>query len=229
MQDLEKNCKTDNSEIETKTNKQEERMTNFFSKTVFFLVMTFFITFSSAWATYQADITYDYTGAAGAYTFNFTVHNTSTGADIGGLDYFMINFDADDLSLYSNIAWVDDKGWDSEADQPDLSFYPPGLPGYVFADDSILVPGTGGIAQGGSLGGFKVSFNYTGNFAADDLEFTWLAYFGTDQAGGVLGEARGLTNYVPGTGPGPDPIPEPATMVLFGLGLLSVAGISRKK
>lgn len=201
-------------------------MAKFFSKTVFFLVMTFFITFSSSWAAYMADITYDFTtGAAGSYTFIFTVHNDSTGSDTGGLDAFLINFDADDKDLYSNISWVDDKGWYSELDQVDLGFG--GLAGYVYADDSVLYMGSGGIAQGGSLGGFKVSFDYSGTFAPDDLSFSWLAYFGTDQAGGALGEDTGLTRYVPGTTP--PPIPEPATMILFGLGLLGVAGIGRKK
>ncbi|NWH05858.1 PEP-CTERM sorting domain-containing protein [Desulfobacter latus] len=33
----------------------------------------------------------------------------------------------------------------------------------------------------------------------------------------------------PPTGPGPDPIPEPGTMLLFGFGLIGVAGISRRK
>lgn len=196
------------------------------------LLILFYI--SSVSATYMADITYDYEDhGLGNYTFIFNVNNTSDGVSDGPLDFFMIDFDADsDFSLYSNLTWVEDNNWYSETYEYDPSFG--GLPGISFADDSIFGSGGLGIAQGDSLGGFSVNFDYFGTLSPDEQLFSWYANFGTSDTdnggmdmGGywILGEAFDITEYVP---EGPVPIPEPGTILLFGSLLTSVFGILKK-
>jgi hypothetical protein len=186
----------------------------------------------NASATYLADITYDYTQSGTNYTFDFTVHNNSDGASTGGLDYFLINFSADaanEYANYSGIAWTDDNGWVSATGASDGSFG--SLPGFVWADDSVLGSNGGGIGQGGSQV-FSVSFDYAGLLNPEDQIFSWVADFGTflDGAGGYnfAAELTGLTRYVDTNG-GTDPIPEPGTMLLLGTGLAGLFGAGRKK
>lgn len=210
-------------------------MAKFFSKTVCFLGMIFFMTVSSSWAAYMADISYDYTAIAGGYALTFKVENNSTGLDTGSLDYFEISFDSGGMPAYgdySDITWLNTKAWNGLVAPFDPAFAH--VPAAVTADDALIFGGSGGIAKGASIGGFKVSFKYAGAIDPKLFNFSWRAEFGTndqqqgiDQGGYyVLGLDRGNINYVPGT---PPTVPEPATMVLFGLGLLGVAGIGRKK
>jgi len=194
---------------------------------------------SPAMATYMADISYTATdNGSGNYTFNFTVENNSTDADTGGLDFFLIDFDADpNDTLYSNITWLADNGWDSDAFDDDDGFG--GLPGGVLADDGIPFGGSGGIAQGASLGGFQVNFDYAGALPMSDQLFSFLADFGASDAdnGGIemdgywiLAEVYGTTIYTaPPQPPQGGSVPEPGVILLMGAGLLGMFGTSRRK
>lgn|GEM_PF-2238765 len=198
-----------------------------------------------AYATYQADISYTATdNGGGNYTFDFTVANTSTGADTGGLDFFQILFDADtNYERYSGLNWTATNGWSTFAEDATSAL---GGVSNVTADDSILVLGGGGIAQGASQGGFKVNFNYGGAtppalLAMSSQLFDWHAEFGTNLSGNgtdmggywIMGSYNGTTQFVapPPPPPGPAPIPEPGTMLLFGIGLAGLVGhgMARRK
>lgn len=198
-----------------------------------------------AFAAYMADITYDYTANGGGnYTFDFTVNNTSTGASTGALDFFEITFDAPDIAQFSNIAWVDSKTWFSDAFQYSPAFST--VPGSVIADDSLFGSNHGGIAQGASLGLFRVSFDYGGAFDPTGQTWAWLVNFGTSDTdnGGtlvdpdgtpssgdeywILGEAAGRIRYVP-AGPGPTPTPAPGVLWLLGIGLVGLGAVRRRQ
>lgn len=184
-----------------------------------------------AQALYQADVSYSAVdNGGGSFTFTYTVANTSTGSDTAGLDFFKIDFDADSAwNRYTALAWTADNGWVSAAYQYDAGFS--GLPASVWADDSVpFGSGGGGIAQGASLGGFAVTFNYGGGTPLLDMSdqlFSWRVEFGTNLTGSgsdmggywIQGSAQGTTRYVATT----PVIPEPGTVLLFGVGLAGLA------
>jgi len=184
-----------------------------------FVGVTFLVLMSSsAWADYMADITYNYTtNGAGHYEFTYTVNNTSDGTDTGGLDFFQLNFDADpNYWLYENVSWTSDNGWNGQADPNTVI-----IPASTQANDAIFMGGTGGIAQGNTLGNFTISFDYNGSLDPNLQLFSWNAEFGTSPDGlDFLGSAEGTTRY--------EAVPIPATLFLLGSGLFGLLGFRRK-
>ncbi len=183
-------------------------------------------------AAYMADITSTFVDNGGNnFTFKFTVANTSTGADTGALDFFEVQFDADDQALYSNVVVLANNDWQSFAFENDPA--PGGLPGGASFDAFQAMPMLPGIAQGASLGGFEVSFDYAGSLFPTEQEFYWAADFGTNFDGNgeqinsdpdvwILGFDEGITRTSTS-------IPEPTTILLFGSGLVVLAGSRRKQ
>lgn len=177
----------------------------------------------------MADVTYTFIdNGGGNFTFDFTVANTSTGTSTGPLDYIDIQFDADDQALYSNVSVLADNGWLSFAFENDPS--PGGLPAGASFDAFQATPMLPGIGQGDSLGGFLVNFDYAGALDPTAQGFYWAADFGTNFDGNgtqisanpdvwILGFVEGTTRVS---------VPEPPTMLLLGLALAVLAGLTRQ-
>ena len=117
-----------------------------FVSSLFFLFSVLCISRVSA-----AVITYEVANAGGnRWTYEYSI---STTASDPAIDEFTIYFD---LDRFANLAVESaPAGWDPLVIQPD-----PGLAADGFFDALALA---GGIAPGGSLGGFSVSFDFLGS------------------------------------------------------------------
>ena len=149
-------------------------------------------------------IEYGATNVSGnLWQYDYTVTNDSLGAS---LDEFTIFFQ---LGLYENIAVGDTPAdWDPLAIQPD-----PGLPDDGFYDALALVSG---IAPGGTLGGFSLTFNWLGAGTPGSQLFNIV------DATTIETLEQGFTSLRGGSTP-PTAVPEPVSPLLLGVGLALLA------
>mgnify|MGYP003574009452 CR=1 FL=1 len=114
----------------------------------------------------------------------------------------------------------------------------------VFDNDNPITPETNMYAFSGEIFGFWISYGSTKYYSDENLndvngnsitgeeeDIALLAYRADDGSyifAGDLDKSREFANIVTHA-ESIKPVPEPATMILFGLGLLGVAGVGRKK
>lgn len=183
------------------------------------VALMFMASASMSWAT-----TIEYTATdngLGNYTLVYEVTNDTLSDDIAWLSIFFgqttdgLNFN--NYDQFSNFSPDYDgdgtepqpTGWFSYSFEPSPAI---DLPGQFNSD---VVIGSG-IGTGTSLGGFTVSFDWTGVGSYDDLYYE-------------VGTSSTIdTGYTVQSG-GPAPVPEPATILLVSAGLAGIGFLRRKK
>lgn len=135
------------------------------------------------------------------YTYN--VANDTLGTDI---EEFTIYFD---LGLYENlVAIATPVDWDPLVVQPDPSIPPSGDDGFY---DALAL--STGIAQGTSLDGFSVQFDY----------------LGTGVPGSQFFEVIDPVTFANLDSGDTQPVPVPAAIWLFGSGLLGIFSLNKPR
>lgn len=149
-------------------------------------------------------ITFDVNNvSATTWEYNYTVINDTLSSN---LEEFTVFFDP---GLYKNLSVVaSPTGWDPLAIQPDAA-----LPDDGFYD---ALASTGGIAPGGSVGGFAVRFDFlgTGTPSAQRFDVVDPATYATLESG--------ATQHI-------SSVPLPATAGLFLSGLSLFAGFFTRR
>ena len=148
-------------------------------------------------------VRYDLGNVAGnTWQYDFSITNDSLATSIGEFTIFF------DQALFSHLQLVSAPvGWDPLAIQPDM-----GLPQDGFFDWLALGPG---IAQGQSLGSFRVRVDFSGTSAPGRSLFQ------------VVDPKTFVTLDQGFTTPVVTAVPEPGSMALLSTGLLLLLGKSR--
>jgi len=144
---------------------------------------------------------------SGTATYSF---KNLTGAPLINLTQISLQFEDDVFDNITVVSGSQPAGWN-------VSVSPFG-PHYNMLN--IQDPSNLGIAPGGTLS-FEVKFALLDNALALDAAGAW------DEGGYWEQQWWGSSNGQPIAGGSTAPIPEPATMLLFGISLLTVAGYGR--
>ncbi len=170
-------------------------------KTRFMLAGVTCLLFACLQPAIATTINYDVTNVSGnTWQYNYTVNNDTLGFDI---DEFTVYFD---FGVYQNLSVISAPlTWDPVVVEPGNFLNNDG-----YYDSLALL---GGVAPGGSLGGFSVRFDYlgTGNPGAQFFEIVDPVDFSVLDSG--------LTNF----------IPVPPAVWLFGTGLIGLMAVARRK
>jgi PEP-CTERM motif len=174
-------------------------------KKVLFLTIMIGILFAAVSGVYATTIMYDLSNLGGNHwEYTYSVTNDSMSSTI---EEFTIYFNLDfykNLPVTSSIA-----GWDELVVQPD-----PAL-GDGFYDALALMTG---IAQGATLSGFSVSFDWLGTGSPGSQYFEVIFPFSSPVE--VLEQGYTMASATP--------VPEPGTLLLLGSGLISLIGIGKR-
>lgn len=153
-------------------------------------------------------ITYDLANLGGArWEYTYSVTNDSL---ISPIEEFTIYFD---LGSYENlIVGSAPAAWDPLVIQPDLE---PGFEADGYYDAFVF--DAAGIAPGATLGGFSVSFNWLDSGIPGSQFFEVVDPISFD----VLDSGNTLASSA-------TPVPEPASLLLFGSGLICFAAMRKR-
>ena len=145
-----------------------------------------------------------------SYSASVSVTNDGTPTLLTGFTLFFSE------TQYSNLVLTGSPGtWDALVIQPDV-----GIPAAGFLDSFVIDPANA-LANGQSIAGFNMTFNFLGQGAPSALPFDIVDF----NFNVVTSGAANVTRFVPTPGGN---VPEPGTLWLLAAGALGIVAARRK-